>query len=111
MRIRGVFFDMGGTIETFDQTPEIQRAAMPELKQKLVDYGLDPGLPDEQSFLIISSGLDRYHRWNRETKLELPAWQVWRDFLLPDCALDTQKLAAAADDLMFYIETRFYRRA
>ncbi len=111
MQIRGVFFDMGGTIETFDQTPEIQREATPGLQALLAEKGLDPGYSLEDLFLIISSGLDRYHRWNRVTKLELPAWQVWRDYLLPDCSLDPQILSTAAEDLMFYIETHYYRRA
>ncbi len=111
MHIRAVFFDMGGTIETFGYTRELRLEATAGLKQCLLQGGIDLHLSDEQFLDVVTSGLDRYKRWSIESMQELPPGQVWCEYVLRDYALEPARLEGIAEDLAFYVETRFYRRA
>lgn len=111
MSLRAVFFDMGGTIETFSRTAELCRQATPGLQQLLHSFGIDLQRTDEELYQVVIAGLNRYHAWSLETLDELPTEQVWRDFIFPGIPIDPAKLAAAAEELMLYIETRYYQRA
>ena len=50
MKIQAVFFDMGGTIETFESTREIRLEATRLIQQKL-DTGRDRLVPDRRAAL------------------------------------------------------------
>jgi putative hydrolase of the HAD superfamily len=111
MSIQAVFFDMGGTIETYCYTPQLRRERTPELQQRLVAAGIDLRLDNEGLYQLVSAGLRRYHAWSLETDEELPSERVWRDFIFPGYTLDQGSLSANAEDLMLHIETRYYERA
>ena len=111
MKIQAVIFDMGGTIETFTYTRELRLETTTLLQQKLIDAGIDLHLSNEQLFDVITSGLDRYKRWCLQSMEELPSWRVWSEYVFPSFDIEKKKLAEIAEDLMFLIETRFYRRA
>lgn len=111
MRIRAVFFDMGGTIQTFESDRELRLHATPGLQRRLLDGGIELHLEDEQLEALVSTGLDRYKRWSIESLVELPPCTVWRDYILRDCSIDPARLNLIAEDLTFYLETHFYRRA
>lgn len=105
-----MFFDMGGTIETFQHTPELRRRATPGLVQRLVAAGIDLHLDTEQLYQLVVTGLDRYHQWSLQTLEELSPGRVWRDFILRDHPASPERLEAVAEDLMLYLETRYYQR-
>jgi putative hydrolase of the HAD superfamily len=111
MTIQAVFFDMGGTIETFRWTPELRIKATPGIRQRLMDAGIHFDLTDKQLYEVISAGLDAYHQVSLQTMQELPPERVWTEFILADYLVDPEKLAGLAEDLMLYIETRFFERA
>jgi putative hydrolase of the HAD superfamily len=111
MTIQAVFFDMGGTIETYGWTPELRIKATPGVQKYLVDAGIHLDLTDNQLYEIISTGLDAYHRVCVQTLEELPSHRVWLDYILADYQADPGKLAAVAEELMLYIETHYYERA
>lgn len=111
MAIQAVFFDMGGTIETFGFTRELRLEATSVIRQRLICGGIDLHLTDEQLCDMISSGLQRYKDWSIQTMEEVPPWRVWSEYILPGCEVDRKKLSEIAEELMFLIETRFYRRA
>ena len=111
MTIRAVFFDMGGTIETFRYTHELRLKAILEIQQHLQGAGIDLHLSDEKLYEVISSGLDRYKRWSIQSLEELPPLRVWSEFVFTEQDLELDRLAPIAEDLMFLIETRFYDRA
>ncbi|HLO32955.1 MAG TPA: HAD family hydrolase, partial [Anaerolineales bacterium] len=111
MTIQAVFFDMGGTIETFGYTRELRLEAMRGIQQRLRQVGIDLQLSNEQLYEVISNGLERYKRWSIQTMEELPPWRVWSDYIFTGWAVDKVKVADIAEDLMFLIETRFYCRA
>ena len=108
--IQAVFFDMGGTIETCSHDLDLRLRATPELKRTMQAAGVDPGLEAEELCRVVTEGLARYKRWCTQSLVELPADQVWREFVLPEHPVDQQRLAAAAQDLAFYVDTRYYRR-
>src|SRR4030065_1453952 len=110
MTIKTVFFDMGGTIDTFWFSPEMRLQATPGLQQLLSSHGIELHLSDEQLYQLITSGLARYHHWRLGTYEELPADVVWRKFILANYSEDIPQLDAVADDLMVWIETQYYHR-
>jgi FMN phosphatase YigB (HAD superfamily) len=110
MTLQAVFFDMGGTIETFWYSSELRLRATPGLRQRLLSAGIDLPLQDAQLFDVVTAGLECYHQWSLQSLDELPAHRVWREFVFADYAVDPLRLQAAGEDLMLYIETRFYQR-
>lgn len=111
MTIQAVFFDMGGTIETYGWTPELRIQETAGIRQRLEDAGIHLGLTDRQLYKIISAGLDAYHQVSLQTMDELAPQQVWNEYIFADYPVDREKLAVIAEDLMFYIETHYYQRA
>jgi len=110
MTIRAVFFDMGGTIETFRYTPEMRLHATPELRQKLVAAGIELPLNDQQLFELVNEGWGRYHKYSIRSMDELPVDKVWREFILPGFPVDSKILSAVAEKLMVYLELTYYHR-
>ena len=111
MTVRAVFFDMGGTIETFGWNPELRLQQTAGIQQRLVNAGIYLDLTDQQLFEIISAGLDAYHQESLLTMNELSPQRVWNEYIFSDYPVDQKKLASIAEDLMFFIETHYYQRA
>lgn len=111
MKIQAVIFDMGGTIETFGYTRELRLETTAVIQQRLADAGIDLRLSNEQLLEVISGGLDRYKRWCLQTMEELPSRRVWTEYIFSNLDVNKEKLAEISEELMFLIETRFYRRA
>jgi len=110
MIIRAVFFDMGGTIQTFWHTPELGLQATPGLQKRLRAGGIDLHLNDQQLYDLVSTGLDRYRQWSLQSLEELSPQRVWREYVFMDTLVDSNHLNKIAEELMLYIETRFYQR-
>ena len=110
MSIRAVFFDMGGTIQTFGYTRELRLAATAGLQEQLLSAGIDLHLDNQGLYQLVSDGLERYHRWSIQSMEELSTQVVWRDYILVDHPVDLDALAAVSEDLMLYIETHYYER-
>jgi putative hydrolase of the HAD superfamily len=110
MRIRAVFFDMGGTIETFGYTHELRLQATAGVARLLETAGINLDLSAERLYALVSSGLERYKRWSVESMQELPPGQVWAEYILRDLSFDRARLDHIAEELAFYVETRFYHR-
>jgi putative hydrolase of the HAD superfamily len=110
MSIRAVFFDMGGTIETFNYSTELRLKATPELNRRLQSAGIDLHLRDEQLCSQVVAGWDRYHTWSIQTMEELPPERVWSEYILPGFRVDEEKLASIAQELMFYFELQLFHR-
>jgi len=63
MMIQAVFFDMGGTIETYSFTRQLRLQATPGIQQRLLSAGIDLHLNNMELFDLISTGLKNYHNW------------------------------------------------
>lgn len=110
MSIAAVFFDMGGTIQHCWCSSELRLRATPDFQKILINSGVELGLSDLELYEVISTGLDRYRDWRAPLKVELPAEEIWRNFILADFAVDPHKLATFAEDWMLWVETHYYHR-
>jgi HAD superfamily hydrolase (TIGR01549 family)/HAD superfamily hydrolase (TIGR01509 family) len=110
MSIRAVFFDMGGTIQTFGYTRELRLAATPGIETILQSAGIHSGLSNVELLRVITEGLSRYHAWSLETMLELPPQRVWREFIFPGYPVDVDAMDSVAEEVTLYIETHYYQR-
>ncbi|MHB8135412.1 MAG: HAD family hydrolase [Anaerolineaceae bacterium] len=110
MTIKAVFFDMGGTIETFDFTPELRLHATPGIRKLLLGAGIELNLSNEKLYLLVSDGLNNYHKICTTNLDELSPTQIWSNFILNGFSYDLGKLDSISEELMFYIETQYYKR-
>ena len=110
MTIKAVFFDMGGTIQTFTYDRELRLKATPGLQELLTKAGIELRLTTTELYETVAEGLHRYHIWRLETLDELPTFRVWHEFIFTKQVIDLEKLKLVAEDLMFYVETHFYKR-
>jgi putative hydrolase of the HAD superfamily len=110
MTIKAVFFDMGGTIETFWYSTEMRLLATPGFQQLLSSYGINLNLSDQMLYRLVFDGLTRYHQWRLNCQEELPPDQVWREYILADYPGEYPQLNSIAEDLMVWIETHYYQR-
>jgi HAD superfamily hydrolase (TIGR01549 family) len=111
MTVQAVFFDMGGTLETYGWTPELRIQETVGIRQRLEDAGIVLGLNDEQLYEIIFRGFKNYNAWRLISLDELPPARVWSEYILNGCSFDGERLAAIAEDLMFFMETHYYQRS
>jgi putative hydrolase of the HAD superfamily len=102
---------MGGTIETFGWTPELRIQQTAGIQTRLADAGIHLGLTDMQLYEIISTGLATYHLVSLETMEEMPPARVWNEYIFANYPVDRNKLAALAEELMFFLETHWFQRA
>src|SRR5512144_1328611 len=98
MRIRAVFFDMGGTIQTYGTDLGLRLEATPGLRRLLSAAGIDLPLDDEQLEALVSNGLERYKRWAIESLVELPPCSVWQQYIFRDVPVDPAKLEPVAEE-------------
>ncbi len=110
MTFQAVFFDMGGTIETFWYSRESRLKAIPGLRLRMHSAGIDLPLDDGQLYEVVAAGLERYHQWSMQSLEELPAGKVWAEFVFADYPMHQSRVEVSGEDLMLYIETHFYQR-
>ena len=87
--LRAIFFDMGGTLDTFYYTPEYRISKMPLVRKTLAKAGIQGRLSDPELAEQISQGASAYLGWNMETNKELKPAEIWSKFFLKDLQLTT----------------------
>ena len=110
MEIQAVFFDMGGTIETFWYTPELRLRATPELRCILTRAGLELSINDQELCDVIDSGWERYHKESIESMQEQSPYKVWSEYIFSDFHLEPEKLSNVSEELMVALELNFFQR-
>lgn len=110
MMLKAVFFDMGGTIETFRYTREQRIAAVPAIRECLSRTGIIPTCSDVTLADMITSGVTEYSRWNMITNVELKPAEIWATYFLKDLNLTPADLEPIAKELAFLYETRLFTR-
>jgi len=110
-KIRAAIFDMGGTIEDVYYDDDIRLKATPGFRDILAKHDLDPGLGIPELYALIKTGMTNYQAWRVESQQELPPERFWNRFVFTDHNLPKDKLEAIGEELAFYWDTRFFRRA
>ena len=64
MTLKAIFFDMGGTIETFNFTKAMRLERIAGIREILNSAGLKLELSNQKLFDLVSGGIDRYHQWS-----------------------------------------------
>jgi putative hydrolase of the HAD superfamily len=109
--IRAVLFDLGGTLEDvyFDDAWRLQ--ATRGFRDILAQHNLDPGLTIPELYATLKTGMEQYQTWREESERELPPERVWGKYVFTNHNLPQEELAAIGEELAFYWDTRFSRRA
>ena len=110
MSIQAVFFDMGGTIETFQYNREMRLKATPMLYELLISRGISLNLENDKFFILLTDGLERYHKWAIDTLIELPSAQVWKEYILYGYPQFFSILDDIGEELMYWVDMNFYER-
>jgi putative hydrolase of the HAD superfamily len=108
--IKAVVFDLGGTLEDLYYDDVLRLEATHGLQDLMIARGIETGLSVAELYATLMSGLQAYQDFRDRTLRELPPEQVWPGYIFPGCSCADGALVAAAEDLTFFFETRFYRR-
>ena len=110
MMLKAVFFDMGGTIDTFRYTREQRVLAVSAVRECLSRTGIIPTCSDTCLADMITTGTSEYLRWNMVTNVELKPAEIWSTYFLKDLHIDPADLEPIAEELAFIYETRLFTR-
>ena len=110
MSIQAVFFDMGGTIETFAHDPQMRLQVTPELDSLFHSFHIDLHLDTPGLYQLITTGLNAYHKEAVATEDELPAVEVWKRYILPAYPQFFPALDAHGEELMYWLDTNYFHR-
>jgi HAD superfamily hydrolase (TIGR01509 family) len=110
MSIQAVFFDMGGTIETFAHDPQMRLLVTPELNSLLCSFTIDLHLDTSNLYQLISTGLKAYHNEAVATEDEIPAVEVWKKYILPTYPQFFAALDTHGEELMYWLDTNYFHR-
>jgi len=110
MKLQAVFFDMGGTIQTFWSDRDLRIKNAHFLQQCLRRGGINLNLDDERFAETVFLGISAYHSWSRESKVELPPLKVWHQFVFKAYDVAEESLTLIAEELSYLYETCFYCR-
>jgi putative hydrolase of the HAD superfamily len=84
--------------------------ATPGLQKRLLAADIDLHLTNQQLYKLVSTGLERYRQWSMQSLEELSPQRIWREYILANFPVDSSQLDTIAEELMLYIETRYYQR-
>jgi putative hydrolase of the HAD superfamily len=108
--LKTIFFDMGGTIDTFRYTREYRVKNVPILRECLNRSGITLSATDEQLTDMIAQGAAGYLKWNMVTNIELKPAEIWSRYYLKEAGISVDALEPIAEELAFLYETRLYIR-
>ncbi len=110
MSLQVVFFDMGGTIESFCFTREFRIKNAPIIRECLEKGGITLPITDENLADLITAGVKAYHNWNLDSMIEIPPERIWREYILSDFDIPVGKLKPIGEELCYLYETQLYVR-
>ncbi len=110
MKLSAVFFDVGGTLETFRLTSESKLFDIQPFRLCLQKAGIQLSIGDDELREIISTGISIYQKWNRQSFIELPTREIWSKYVFKDQGISEDALANISEELSFLYETRYFSR-
>ena len=111
--IRGVLFDMGGTLHTASSPPGQAEWFARRLIDRLADYGVVLNAAPEKLAADLHENGEAYKHWAEQSLRELPPAEVWSQWYLRGYGLTAGQLEPFAEELSFlhdYERSRVMRR-
>lgn len=103
-QIRGVFFDLGGTLRIADQIPEYQRAAVERMAQLAGEAEHTDAFYEK-----VEKRYEAYREWALGENKESGDYELWAKWLLPE--LPEEKLQEICHEITFqYRQAKGKRR-
>ena len=91
--IKGVFFDLGGTLRIVEKVPEHQEGAKARMAQLA-------GAPDPHAFLdMVEARYEPYRDWALTENREAGDYELWKKWLLPE--LPDEKLLEICHEMTY----------
>ncbi len=106
-----VLFDMGGTLEDIFVDAQSERAAVENLRDMLVSYGLDPAVEYEELKERVDAGWVRYGKYRDSCDVELKPIPIWRDYVLADFHFPAETLEPHCEEIAHMWEVTHFHRA
>lgn len=109
--IKGVMFDMGGTLEDlyFDESNSKRTAhALYEILQK---HGIEVPYGEQELWDIVYPEILRYKDEAEVTLMELKPEQIWTDYGFAKVPVDRQKLIAISEEIAHMWEVTYFDRS
>jgi hypothetical protein len=106
MTLEAVFFDMGGTIDTYHFTRELRIQNVHYLRECFLKTGIKLDLSDEELADTITQGVSNYHKWNRESMIELTPPEVWSQFTLKKLGVTRRQIEPVAEEMTYLYESK-----
>lgn len=113
MKIKMIFFDMGGTIDLYPVSKKGILDTCNEMKQMLENAGAYQfkKFSEKEFFDIIINGLKVYKKWTLKDENEVLPEKLFSDFILKDYGVDVNITNALGEELAYLIDTGFYKRS
>lgn len=110
MELKAIFFDVGGTIESFRFTKEFRLNQVHFFRESLENAGIMLSLDDRELTNMISVGITAYRKWNFSSQIELPTFEIWSKYVFNGVPIDLIALRNISEELSYIYETKFYIR-
>lgn len=111
--IRGVLFDLGGTLHIADSPAGRDVWFARRLLDRLSDYGIVLEVSPEALARRLHKNSEDYKHFSEKELRELPSVEIWNDWYLRDWNVGRERLAPIAEELSFlydYERVRVIRR-
>ncbi len=109
MNLQAVFFDMGGTLQSFRYDRNWRIAHVGVLRACLEKGGIHLDWTDAQLADAITNGMSEYRR-RVDSRIELTPALIWSRYVFADQRISEQTIGPIAEELSFLYETRLYER-
>jgi putative hydrolase of the HAD superfamily len=110
MKLQTMFFDVGGTLETFSCTRELRIANTSVFRKLMVEHGVELEMSDEALYEMITSGISAYRKWSIDSMIELGTFEIWSDYVFKHHEVPNNVLEKISEQLSYLYEMNYYVR-
>ena len=110
MVLQTMFFDVGGTLETFSCTREYRVKNTAILRTFMTENGIDLPYTDEELYELISAGISAYRKWSFASMIELSTSEIWTGYVFKEVQIDHEKVSSISEQLSCLYELNYYVR-
>ena len=101
MMLKAVFFDMGGTIDTFRYSREQRIVEVAQIRECLSRADIMLDCTDANLADLITQGATDYLQWNMGSNIELKPAEIWSRYFFKGLEIKAADLEPVAEELAF----------